>query len=101
MTEVLLECPKCAGAMEKVDAGSCIVDRCRGCRGIWFDAGELTRVLSSKARVKLVDTGSVPNIQVVVNESRHPLFEPGQAPRGVAVRSEEVRAHVVVHAVHF
>ena len=32
-----MNCPKCNSAMEKVDYHSLIIDRCTGCKGIWFD----------------------------------------------------------------
>jgi hypothetical protein len=35
-----LNCPKSNEAMEKVVFESVEVDRCTGCFGIWFDAGE-------------------------------------------------------------
>ncbi|MHC5027052.1 MAG: TFIIB-type zinc ribbon-containing protein [Planctomycetota bacterium] len=58
MSDDTLDCPKCAGSMEKVDAETCEIDRCRGCGGIWFDTGELTQVIASKSRAKAIDTGS-------------------------------------------
>jgi len=39
-----LSCPKCEGAMSKVEHGYCsqiVVDVCPSCRGIWLDQGEL------------------------------------------------------------
>ncbi|NKI36387.1 zf-TFIIB domain-containing protein [Wenzhouxiangella sp. XN79A] len=36
-----LACPKCRSAMESVVVDGVEVDRCTGCEGIWFDAGEL------------------------------------------------------------
>ncbi len=32
-----LTCPKCGSEMEKVKFRSIEVDRCEGCRGLWFD----------------------------------------------------------------
>ena len=37
MDEKTLTCPKCKAAMEKVDFQTVVVDRCTGCRGLWFD----------------------------------------------------------------
>lgn len=44
--EAQRKCPVCARAMDKVSMGEkrCIVDRCT-VHGIWFDSGELDRVL--------------------------------------------------------
>src|SRR5436190_22949624 len=35
-----MTCPKCNAAMEKVVFEGIEVDRCTGCRGLWFDALE-------------------------------------------------------------
>ena len=35
--EKSLTCPKCESAMEKVEYESIVVDRCRSCKGLWFD----------------------------------------------------------------
>lgn len=32
-----MECPKCHAAMEKVSTPAGEVDRCSGCKGLWFD----------------------------------------------------------------
>lgn len=32
-----MKCPKCAEALEVVEYASIQVDRCTGCKGIWFD----------------------------------------------------------------
>ena len=40
-----MNCPVCANAMVEVDFGDVNVDVCKnGCKGIWFDWGELTRL---------------------------------------------------------
>ncbi len=36
-----MRCPKCGGAMAEVAKGSVMIDRCGGCGGVFFDAGEL------------------------------------------------------------
>ncbi len=35
-----MTCPKCYAEMEKVTYGGVEVDRCKVCKGIWFDLGE-------------------------------------------------------------
>ncbi len=50
-----LSCPKCYGDLVEVTLSGVLVDKCRGCRGIFFDDGELeefllTRVLDSKVQ---------------------------------------------------
>lgn len=36
----VINCPKCAAAMEQVPFAGWTVDRCVGCKGLWFDARE-------------------------------------------------------------
>ncbi len=43
-----LPCPACGAAMAPEGFGSAFVEVCAGCRGLWFDAGELGRLDSSK-----------------------------------------------------
>lgn len=40
-----MDCPKCASAMEKVQFRSIEVDRCTGCKGLWFDLMEREMLL--------------------------------------------------------
>lgn len=35
-----INCPKCSAPMTPVTIDSTVVDRCTGCGGLWFDAGE-------------------------------------------------------------
>jgi Zn-finger nucleic acid-binding protein len=39
-----ITCPKCGSPMGKVTFSSVVVDRCTGCRGLWFDARERERL---------------------------------------------------------
>ena len=48
-----MDCPKCDSKMEIVSINEIKVDRCISCKGIWFDAHEL-----SDAK-KIKDSGSV------------------------------------------
>ena len=52
-----LECPKCAGMMEQVVLGGVSVERCRLCRGIWFDADEFAKLRELEGS-ESVDDGS-------------------------------------------
>ncbi|HEX4909181.1 MAG TPA: zf-TFIIB domain-containing protein [Permianibacter sp.] len=36
-----MNCPKCHAAMDHVHLNGIEVDRCSGCKGMWFDTGEL------------------------------------------------------------
>jgi Zn-finger nucleic acid-binding protein len=52
-----MECPKCHAAMQEVTYGrDMTIDRCTGCKGIWFDSGEAER-LKDKWMSEFVDTG--------------------------------------------
>lgn len=54
-----LRCPHDARLMEKVAIGDFTIDRCAGCGGMWFDARELGKVLTSKHGVEKLDIGAV------------------------------------------
>jgi uncharacterized protein len=43
-----MKCPKCGHDMREEDLEGVSVDRCTFCEGIYFDAGELDRVLLKK-----------------------------------------------------
>ena len=52
-----MECPKChTGEMEQVVFEEIEVDRCPGCGGIWFDAGEAESLKQFKSATE-IDTG--------------------------------------------
>jgi len=49
-----LRCPRCAGAFVEVPyhaEADVVLDRCDGCGGLWFDAGEVPKVESIAARI--------------------------------------------------
>lgn len=41
-------CPKCGTKMIEVDRAGIKIDECPGCRGVFFDAGELGILLEAK-----------------------------------------------------
>ena len=43
-------CPRCAGDLEPTPVGNVTVDRCRSCRGTWFDGDELEHVVDLTTR---------------------------------------------------
>ncbi len=47
-SEHYMRCPKCGHAMEEIAYLGIMVDRCKGCSGIFFDRGELEILLESK-----------------------------------------------------
>lgn len=44
-----MDCVKCEGKLHQVVVDGVIVDQCASCSGIWFDSGELARVLGMKS----------------------------------------------------
>lgn len=51
-----MDCPKCASAMEKVSYEGVEIDRCTGCKGIWFDLQEHEQLKLMKGS-ESIDTG--------------------------------------------
>ena len=54
-----MNCPKCGAAFEKVSVSDIEVDRCTGCKAIWFDAREYEKLKDVKA-AKQIDVGERP-----------------------------------------
>lgn len=42
-----MQCVKCDGELRRVTIGEVEVDKCNRCSGIWFDIGELDKILDS------------------------------------------------------
>jgi Zn-finger nucleic acid-binding protein len=53
-----MRCPKCRSDMEQVMIDDTEVDRCTSCHGLWFDAGELSKLRTREAAAML-DTGDI------------------------------------------
>ena len=51
-----MNCPKCASPMEKILYQSVEVDRCTGCKGIWFDLME-REMLEALEGSEIIDSG--------------------------------------------
>jgi Zn-finger nucleic acid-binding protein len=54
-----LHCPKCAAAMETITFHDIAVDRCTGCKGLWFDALEKDH-LDEMEDAASIDVGAAP-----------------------------------------
>ena len=53
-----MDCPKCVGKLQKKLIEEVEVDSCFACEGIWFDAGELERVIKADAvDFRFIDVG--------------------------------------------
>lgn len=48
-----MRCPKCRSDMEQVVYEDTQIDRCVTCRGLWFDPGEVEKLLSKKAAAEI------------------------------------------------
>ena len=44
-----MQCPECDGKMVPEQHSGIAIDRCMGCEGLWFDAGELEHYLQAMA----------------------------------------------------
>ncbi len=52
-----MDCPKCKAEMEPVNFSGIEVDRCTGCKGIWFDRGE-KELMKDAAGSEAIDSQS-------------------------------------------
>jgi uncharacterized protein len=64
-----MQCPKCAAAMKTQTRAAIQVDQCTGCAGLWFDAGELEKILEIRSADAL-DSGS-PSVGRLYNHMSH------------------------------
>ena len=53
-----MRCPKCRSDMEQILIDGTEIDRCLDCHGLWFDAGELSKLRNKEAAAAL-DIGDV------------------------------------------
>ncbi len=55
-------CPKCRKEMERWTPGDLELDHCPACRGLWFDANELSRHLANLGAPRFAErpTGAAP-----------------------------------------
>jgi len=51
-----MRCPKCRADMEQIEFEGTEIDRCKICKGIWFDAGEIELMRDNRAAIA-IDTG--------------------------------------------
>ena len=51
-----MKCPKCNANMDHALFDGVVIDRCSGCKGLWFDCGELER-LSAVVDSEMLDLG--------------------------------------------
>ncbi|MDD5650382.1 MAG: zf-TFIIB domain-containing protein [Candidatus Nanoarchaeia archaeon] len=46
--EKLLKCPRCNINMEKITKKGITIDKCKKCKGLWLDNGEIEKLLNIK-----------------------------------------------------
>ena len=49
-----MKCPKCGHDLEETKLGALLVDKCKDCGGIFFDAGELDLLLAAENKGSLL-----------------------------------------------
>jgi uncharacterized protein len=88
-----LDCPRCnVGALEEIELGDVLVDRCDTCGGIWFDNGEIEQVTGGGERAREIEV-SIPPVENAVEEMACP-----RCPEVALRRHEpEGQAGCVVH----
>ncbi len=53
-----MDCPKCVGKLREKNVEDCKVDVCFVCEGIWFDSGELEKVIEADSKdFNFIDVG--------------------------------------------
>jgi uncharacterized protein len=73
----MAKCPNCESDMETVTIDAIELDECPNCKGIWFDADELNKVLElDKAEVAQVDSTIDLEKDKEVSFDRPPAFCP-------------------------
>ena len=104
-----MNCPKCQALMEAVSFDGVTVDRCTGCKGIWFDANEQKKLADAKGS-EAIDTGDVnvgremnemtgvncprcqqPMVQMEDVDQHHITFEACQACKGMFLDAGEFK----------
>ncbi len=67
-----MQCVKCDGQLRPVTVGDVEVDRCDKCGGIWFDLGELS---------KIIEADSIEALKSEVDRNRSQDARKGKCPR--------------------
>ncbi len=62
--ELKLDCPNCARNLDEVQIGTLVVDRCRKCKGVWLDGGELTALFVEFQKVRALQKTDRPKIAI-------------------------------------
>lgn len=93
-----MDCPKCSQQMAEHTlstlSGGVTVDRCTGCRGIWFDLGE-AELLKDKWMSDFIDDGD-PNVGKQHNKIRD--IDCPRCSKRMAKLSDPVQTHILYEA---
>lgn len=52
-------CPRCQCALQKLELAGIVVDLCVSCLGVWFDLGELEKLVKAGREGRLEDDDSL------------------------------------------
>ena len=55
-----MECPECPTLLAPVHLGAMEIDQCSTCHGIWFDEGELEKLMNHEILSRLLPAGAAP-----------------------------------------
>ena len=78
-----LECPRCkVGALEEIELGDVLIDRCDTCAGLWFDHGEVAELVGQDELAQKIEASLPPD-----EDAEHSMICPRCA--GVALRRYE------------
>ena len=50
-----MKCPKCGQDMTEINLSGVMVDQCGGCKGIFFDAGEIDMLIKSQRPAHVIE----------------------------------------------
>ena len=67
-----MQCVKCDGELQRVTLDKVEVDKCTKCSGIWFDIGELDKILESS---------SIDSLKNEIGNNQGQDAEKGKCPR--------------------
>ncbi|MEO2005134.1 MAG: zf-TFIIB domain-containing protein [Candidatus Poribacteria bacterium] len=81
----VLDCPVCHEHMALTTHDGLILDVCRGCRGVWFDAKELSRIWAAAPSARQGDAARARNHDWnALLQGANPNAAPGRADDGLA-----------------
>lgn len=89
-----MDCLKCEGKLDRVEVDGVLVDQCAVCAGIWFDGGELRRVLGMKSVAPLRTVAHAQRTQRSKADDEKPARCPRCHGEGKLVRVASVTSDI-------